>query len=155
MPDTIRSRNARNDRRRHKRYPVNDRLFAIVSSDRHLLDRIENMSKGEIAMAIIKSKPSRMGEIVEISRSGLSFRYIATDRMLDHTCEMNILFIDKNFRLSRLPFQVMDDRSISSEPPFDVLRMRRFGVKFGGLTSRQKFKLDHLLKNYTSSGSVH
>lgn len=150
MAERTRSKKEKKDRRRHKRYIVNNRVFAIVRSDTHLLDRIESMSKGEIAMAILKSKPPRMGEIVEISRSGLSFRYIATDRMLNQACEMDILFIDEDFHLSRLPFQTVDDRSINSETPFDVLRMKRFAVKFGGLTSKQKLKLDHILKNYTS-----
>ncbi len=153
MPDKRGTSSIKKERRQHKRYPVNNRVFAIVRSDNHLLERIESMSKGEIAMAIIKSKPPRMGEIVEISRSGLSFRYIATDRRLEQHCEMDILFIDEDFHLSRLPFQMIEDRSIASDLSFDVLRMKHLAVKFGGLTSKQKLKLDHLLKNYTS-GSI-
>jgi hypothetical protein len=142
------------DRRQYRRYRVSNRLFAIVRSDMHLFDRFESMSKGEIAMAIIKSKPTHMGEIVEISRGGLSFQYIDTDRILSQPCELDILFIDEDFHLSGLPFQAVEDRSIKSDAPFDVLRMKRLTVKFCGLTSKQKLKLDHLLKNYTS-GKIH
>ena len=138
------------ERRQHKRYLINNRVFAIVRSDNHLLEQIETMSKGEIAMAIIKSKPPCMGEIVEISRSGLSFSYIATDRRLNQHCEMDILFLDEDFHLSHLPFQAIEDRSIASDSDFDVLRMKHLAVKFGGLTNKQKIKLDYLLKNYTS-----
>jgi len=91
-----------------------------------------------------------MGEIVEISRSGLSFSYIATDRRLNQHCEMDILFLDEDFHLSHLPFQAIEDRSIASDSDFDVLRMKHLAVKFGGLTNKQKIKLDYLLKNYTS-----
>lgn len=151
--DDLRLNAAAINRRRHKRYLVNNRVFAIVRSDDHLLERIESMSKGEIAMAIIKSKPQCMGEIVEISRSGLTFRYIDTDRILEKNCEMDILFIDENFHLSRLPFKTVGDRSIAGDAPFDVIRMKDLTVKFETLTRRQKQKLEHLL-NHLTTGRV-
>lgn len=138
------------DRRRHKRYLVKNRVFAIVRSDDHLLERIESMSKGEIAMAIIKSRPQCMGEIVEISRSGLSFLYIDTECILKNNCEMDILFIDEDFHLSRLPFKAVEDRSITADTPFDVIRMKHLAVKFEELTNKQKSKLDLLLKHFAA-----
>ena len=88
-----------------------------------------------------------MGEIAEISRSGLSFSYIDTDQILNCPCEMDILCSDGDYHLSRLPFQTVEDKFIVSDTPFDVLKMKRLAVKFGGLTDRQKTKLDQLLEN--------
>ncbi len=134
-----------NDRRQHKRYSLSHRVFAIVRSDAHSLERIEHMSKGKIGMAIIKSNPMRMGEILDISRSGLSFRYIATDRIMTSPCEMDILCSNGDYHLSRLPIQTVQDTFIAPESPFEVLKMKRLTVKFGGLTNRQKVKLNQLL----------
>jgi hypothetical protein len=139
-----------NDRRRHKRYSLNHRVFAIVRSDAHALDRIDHMSKGTLGMAIIKSNPMRMGEILDISRSGLSFRYIATNRTLTSPCEMDILCSDGDYHLTRLPIQTVEDTFIAPESPFEVLKMKRLTVKFGGLTNRQKSKLNQLLEDIST-----
>jgi len=139
-----------NDRRRHKRYPLCHRAFAIVRSDAHALERIDRMSKGKLGMAIIKSNPMRMGEILDISRSGLAFRYIATDRTLTSPCEMDILCGNGDYHLTRLPIQTVEDTFIAPESPFEVLKMKRLTVKFGGLTNRQKIKLNQLIEDIST-----
>ncbi len=122
----------------------------MIRSDSHKLDQIHRMSKGEIAMAVIKSKPGRMGEIMEISRGGLSFNCVANDADISQSKEMDILFTDDNFHLSRLPFKMVKERIVKAEPPFDVLNMTQLTVQFDSLTESQREKLDHLLEKYTS-----
>jgi len=63
------------DRRKHKRFMAVEGAFALIRAASSELGPIETMSRGEIAIAIFKSKPIRMGQIINISRSGLSFRY--------------------------------------------------------------------------------
>lgn len=138
------------DRRNHKRYFVKNRVFAVVRSKDHLLDRIENMSKGQIALAVIKSKPPRMGEIVEISKGGLSFNYIENETDLSQFREMDILFTDENFHLRRLPFVPIEDKVLDNGSPLDALSMKRLTVRFHGLTEAQKRQLAHMLENYTT-----
>ena len=138
------------ERRQHKRYYVKNRLFAVVRSDNHKLDKIGNMSKGEIAFAVMKSQPPRMGEIKEISQGGLSFHYIENGSELNGFSEMDILFVDENFHLCRIPFKTIADARIETNDPFDTLAMNRLTVKFGGLSSRQMLQLDHVIKNFTT-----
>jgi len=142
--------NHNQDRRVHKRYFVKGRIFAVVRSKSHQLDYIENMSKGEIAFALIKSNPVRMGEIIEISRGGLSFSYIENKSKLAGISEMDILFAEKDFHLSRLPFKAVEDAVMQDESPFNALSMKRMTVRFKELTPQQKKKMEHLLKNYTT-----
>ena len=59
MPDKERTK----ERREHKRYFAKNHLFAVIRSDHHQLKKIDKMSKGEIAFALLKSNPSKMGEI--------------------------------------------------------------------------------------------
>lgn len=138
------------DRRQHKRYFVKNRTFAVVRSKNLQLDQISNLSKGEIALAVIKSKPPKMGEIIEISRGGLSFSYIENEEGLDHLHEMDILFVDEDFHLSHVPFKPIEDTVIEDDAPFNALSMKRLTVQFTDLTPKQKLKIEHFIKNFTT-----
>ncbi len=138
------------DRREHRRYLAKNRLFAVVRSNDHQLTKIENMSKGEIAFALLRSKPPKMGEIVEISRGGLTFHYIDNERGLKALDELDILSAENDFHLSRLPFKEVEDAEVIDDSPFNALAMKRFTVKFRELTPSQKQKIEHLLSNYTT-----
>lgn len=142
---------SRPDRRRHKRYPMKNRIFAVVRSENYASYEVESMSKASVALAVLKSRPPRMGEIVEISRDGLTFQFLNEDAgQLHLDAEMDILFADEDFHLRRVPFRTIKETTVDSEAPFDVLTMRRLTVAFGGLTEKQQKKLRHVLKNYTS-----
>lgn len=138
------------DRREHRRYFAKNRLFAVVRSNDHQLKKIDNMSKGEIAFALLRSNPSKMGEIVEISRGGLTFHYIDNERDLKALGELDIIFAENDFHLSRLPFNKVEDAEVIDDSPFKALAMKRFTVKFRELTPKQKQEIDHLLSNYTT-----
>ncbi len=137
------------DRREHKRYFVKNRVFAVIRSENHKLKHIENMSNGEIAFAIIKSNPLKMGEIIEISRNGLSFNYIENEAKLADHRELDIVFAEKDFHLSRLPFVPVEDTALFDDGPFNALSMKRMAVQFEELTTQQKRKIEHLLNHYT------
>ena len=135
---------------RTQRYTLKKHSFAVVRSKNHLLDEIGSLSKGEIAFTVIKSKPPRMGRIVEISRNGLTFDYIENDETCSRKAEMDILVVDDNFHIRRLPFELIKDALIEADMPFDPLTMKRMTVQFSSLTYHQKRKLDHFLEHYAS-----
>lgn len=144
------SKNNKPERRQYKRYQLKNRIFALVRSGDHQLDRINSMSRGQIAFAVIKSNPTKMGRIVEISRGGLSFHYIENETDLDQFAEMDILFTDENFHLRQVPFKLIKDSVLKDDMPFDALNMKRLAVQFKGLTAEQKLLLEHMLENYTA-----
>lgn len=135
---------------RSRRFTLNKHSFAVVRSKNHLLDEIDSLSKGEIAFTVIKSKPPRMGRIVEISRNGLTFDYIENDETCSRNAEMDILVVDDNFHIRRLPFELVKDALLEADVPFNSLTMKRMTVQFNGLTYHQKRKIDHFLEHYTS-----
>lgn len=135
---------------RHKRFYAKDRVFAVVRPRNLKLKQLKKMSKGEAALAIIKSKPPKMGEIMEISRGGLSFSYIENETDLTNFNEMDILFVEKDFHLRRLPFVPIEDTAIKEDGYIDALAMKRLTVQFKGLTPYQKDQLDHVLEHYTT-----
>ncbi len=133
-----------------KRYFVKGRIFAVVRSNHHQLKQIKKMSQGEIAFAVIKSNPPRMGQIIEAGRDGLSFSYIENDEKLPITSEMDILFAEKDFHLSRLPFKSVEDTAMVQKKPFGTHPMKRMTIRFGKLTPYQKRRINHLLENFTT-----
>jgi hypothetical protein len=135
---------------RSRRSTLKKHSFAVVRSKNHLLDEIDSLSKGEIAFTVIKSKPPRMGRIVEISRNGLTFDYIENDEICSRKAEMDILVVDDNFHIRRLPFELVKDALLEADVPFNSLTMKRMTVQFNSLTYHQKRKLDHFLEHYTS-----
>jgi hypothetical protein len=150
MEDNVMLPQKTKSQRQYKRYFVRNRIFAVVRSKNHQLDRINNLSKGEIALAVIKSKPPKMGEIIEISRSGLSFSYIENDKKLSDFNEMDILFVDEDFYLRCLPFTTVNDSAVHTDSPFNALAMKKLTVCFGSLSKEQKKQLEHVLKNFTT-----
>lgn len=143
------------DRREYKRYFVKNRVFAVVRSENHQLKHIKKMSNGEIALAIIKSNPLKMGEITEISRNGLAFSYVENEAELTDFSELDIVFAEKDFHLSRLPFIPVEDTSLLDDGPFNALSMKRMTVRFEDLTKRQKRQIDHVLSHYTTGEIPH
>ena len=134
----------------HKRYFVKERIFAVVRSNDHQLKQIKNMSQGEIAFAVIKSNPTKMGQIIEAGRDGLSFSYIENGKTLPVISEMDILFAEKDFHLSRLPFESIEDTAVAEKKTYSTHSMKRMRVQFGQLTPYQKSQIDHLLENFTT-----
>ena len=104
---------------------------------------------GEIAFAVIKSKPIKMGQIVNISRRGLAFHYIDRKGDANRLFKMDILFAQDAFYLDRLLFKPIFDIEIDTEIPLNSFTMRKCGVQFGELNQQQRSQLEYFICNYT------
>ena len=137
------------ERRKHKRYPVKDGTFALLRSTSIEFSKVRDMSMGQIAFAVIKSKPVKMGQIKNISMNGLAFDYIESQGKAIKVFKLDILLAQSAFYLGKLLFKPVFDYVINSEIPLNTFTMRRCGVEFGELTSRQKAELDHFVNHHT------
>jgi len=114
------------------------------------LGQIEDMSMGEIALAVLKAKPLKMGQIVNISKGGLAFRYIDSEIESGKSSEIDILFAQNNFHLKKVLFKTVADYKAVSEFPFSSIVMRQKSVQFREMRPYQTSQLDYFIKNYTS-----
>jgi len=94
-----------------------------------------------------------MGQLLDISKAGLSLRYVDyAEKALDYS-ELEILLSGDEFTIGRIPFQtVSSDIKLTFSPyfrPLYPIELRRHGVKFEELTPDQLSKLDYFLKNCT------
>ena len=137
------------ERRNHQRYGVQAGTFAVLRSTSIELSKINDMSMGEIAFAVIKSKPIKMGQVINISKDGLAFHYIDRQGASNSLFKMDILFAQDAFYLDRLLFKPIFDVEIATDIPLNSFTIRKCGVQFGELSSRQQSRLEYFIRNHT------
>lgn len=115
------------EKRKHRRFEAKDGSFVVVWPDF-----------------------SKQGQIIDISKGGLAFQYIADEEETKgEGAELDILLQDISFYLERVPFKTAYDIEIQNQSTYVPLKMRRMGVEFGELTPNQTALLDYFIKNYT------
>jgi hypothetical protein len=124
--------------------------FALIRSAPSGLGPIETMSRGEIAIAIYKSKPIRKGQIINISRSVLSFRSFPDEQHPNQSGELDIVFADIRFYLKNLPFNIISDLDVDNELPYSSQKRKLLRVQFGELDLHQISRLNYFIQNCTN-----
>ena len=137
------------NRRKHKRYRAKSGTFALLRSTSIELNKIRDMSMGEIGFAVIKSRPIKMGQIINISKNGLAFDYIERQSKTMEVFKLDILYAEDAYYLGKVLFRPIFDYAIDAEIPFNSFIIRRCGVKFGELTAQQKSKLEYFVNQHT------
>jgi PilZ domain len=113
------------DRRRHKRYPVEEgTLVCPVAKDR------------------------KYWKMLDVSMSGASFRYIP-DEDMDSFAEIDIVTQNLDFALECLPFKLIWDCEFSDSVSSSS-KLRRCGVEFGVLTQSQESLLAEFIRKYSA-----
>ena len=90
------------------------------------------------------------GQIVDISRGGLAFRYVVSQQRSNQPCKLSILLPDGSSGLDGVPFKPVWDCPIPYDFSFGALTFGRCGVQFKELTDNQKSCLDHLIRDRTT-----
>ena len=137
------------ERRKHQRFSAQNGTFAVVGSNKTHLGKIKKMSMAEIACAIYKSKPFKLGQIIDMSQGGLAFSYIDNRDRTNRSYEMNILSAGNKFYLENLLFKTIMDVDSAEEPSFSPIKLKRQRIQFIDLSSDQIKKLEYFLSNHT------
>jgi len=114
------------ERRKHKRFQVRDGAFAVLTP--HFYN---------------------WGQIIDISRGGLAFRYTGKELPPNVSCDLGISVANIGFYLGRLPFRAISDVELGNEVPYSLTRIRRCGGEFGELTLNQISELEYFIRNHT------
>jgi hypothetical protein len=114
------------ERRKHPRFKAADGVFAALVNHN-----------------------SKLGQIQDISRMGLSFRYIDQGDGTGEAGELKIIIGKGGLFLDKLPFRKVTDFELKNENSFSSLKMRQIGLQFGELTRRQHSRLEHFIQNHT------
>jgi hypothetical protein len=114
------------ERRKHKRFQVQEGAFAVLTP--HFYKR---------------------GQIIDISRGGLAFRYTNNELTPNASSNLGISLADVGFYLSKVPFKTISDFEIANEVAYSFTTIRRCGVEFGDLTLNQISQLEYFIWNHT------
>jgi hypothetical protein len=91
----------------------------------------------------------KLGQIVNMSMGGLTFRYFGSRKPSKMKTESKI-FIDNGFCLDDVPLETVSDCE-AKRGPFASLVMRQSRVQFGKLTQDQRSQIEYFIHNHTAS----
>lgn len=122
------------ERRRYTRYKVREGAYAALSPD-----------------------STKMGQIVDISRGGLCFRYIVQNDGFDENKETHVFVGDEGIYLEKMPNRVVEDTPVDSGDLPGAILMGSKGMRmirqrrlcFGDLTGNQMAQLEYFIMNRT------
>ncbi|MBW1771210.1 MAG: PilZ domain-containing protein [Deltaproteobacteria bacterium] len=116
---------AQTERRRHKRFQVQNGAFVVLTPS-----------------------DTKVGRIMDINMNGLAFHYIGTEEPSNESTEISIFSGDCGFYLYRIPCEtVVDLKAYASHSA--PISIRRCSVQFGDLTPDRVFRLEHFIHKYT------
>jgi hypothetical protein len=136
------------ERRRLARQPVREGAFALLRSRGNGLCDIRRMTMGDIACAVFRANPSKMGRIIDVSMGGLAFSYIDGDACRRTPCRLDILVADSAFYIKNLLFRAVTDMDAPGDPDLQVMKMKLAGLQFMDLSPYQKSLLDHFIRRH-------
>ncbi|NLD38272.1 MAG: PilZ domain-containing protein [Desulfatiglans sp.] len=98
------------EQRAYERFRVKDGVFAVI--------RKNNDTKLTV------------GQIIDISQGGMSFKYLANCEPIDGVHKLDIYSSGNGAQLKDITFRVVTDFRIDSPFPFSTVFMRRGGLQF-------------------------
>jgi len=131
-------------------------LAAQTKEDGHTVsaeDRIEKREHERIqvlgaADAVLTGHGfTKWVQIMDVSKGGLAFCYVATSRLMNGSFELEILSDRVGLCLENLKIEVVSDLQVGHELFLGFIPIRRCGAKFMELTTYQTHQLESFLKN--------
>jgi hypothetical protein len=120
--------NAAVNRRKEARFSVSDSVYVVINT-----------------------KPQTLGQMVEISTSGLAFTFVdlndASKRLsAQATLRMDLFAGGKGFFIKDLACRLVSKIENVSDQSLSSLTIKRVGVEFENLTLPQQVQINHLVK---------
>lgn len=97
--------------------------------------------------AVLRHPANTIGQIIDISLSGLAFNYLSSNSKPTESNSLDIL-AGEGLCLENIAYELIDDFIIPHELPFSKLIMHRQCVKFSGLTNDHVIQLQAFIKNH-------
>ncbi len=123
-----------------------------VPTERRKHRRLQLQGDGVALLKMPSSHATIVGEIMDISVGGVSFRYISGQEPDDGPSELSLVSADHSFYLGSLPITTVSDLEMA-KIPFGSVSTRRRGLKFGKMGQNHTFALEHFIRNYTVNQS--
>jgi hypothetical protein len=110
-------------------------------------------SFGTAAFVAMGDHRKKIGHMVNISRDGLAFDYIANGNGVAQLDYLDIFAAEEGFYLKKVPFNIVSDRELPRDFYWSTITMRRCSIKFDPLSPAQICQLEHFLVNQAKGGA--
>ena len=109
--------------RKHKRFTAKHGVYASILQENH-----------------------KLGQIVDVSKGGLSFKYIDqhSEQMFGSEDKENLTLSSNHYIVEKLPFNVVDEYEVK-EASFCNTSIKKIHIEFQTLTPRQEFLLNDFI----------
>lgn len=120
--------NTAENRRKEARFSVSDSVYVVINTE-----------------------PQTLGQMVEISTSGLAFTFVdlnnASKRLSEQaTLRMDLFAGGKGFFIKDLACRLVSKIENVSDQSLSSMTIKRVGVEFENLTLPQQVQINHLVK---------
>ncbi|OEU68683.1 MAG: hypothetical protein BA867_05445 [Desulfobacterales bacterium S5133MH16] len=115
------------ERREHKRFLVQEGVYALL-----------------------KNNSSKLGQIKNISRGGLAFSYIVDEEQMHDSFKVDIFISNLGYCLKDIPSKKISDFHVDNKLPFSTFSIRQVGIQFNELNHSQLSQLDNLMRDHTT-----
>ncbi len=118
------------NRRKYSRFNVKDNVFAVI-----------------------KPYYNKMGQIIDINKTGLSFQYIDCTEESDDLAESSelMIFLNKgDVYLDGIPVKIASNFDVDDTFYYNSNPKKRIGIQFGELSFNQIVHLEYFILNYAN-----
>jgi hypothetical protein len=101
----------------------------------------------EGVIVALKPHAEILGQMIDISLSGLSFQYIDSTLALkqSRSAELMILLTKPRFSIDRIPYHTIADFELANEFSFSSIPLRRRCVEFGVMSLDKRSQLEDFI----------
>lgn len=92
---------------------------------------------------------SKIGQIIDISLTGIAFQYIAMEEDHPHHTPLRIICNHDSFSLAEIPSHEVYDCALPENHSFSFLKMRRRGLAFREMIVDQNKALEYFIAHHT------
>jgi hypothetical protein len=127
-----------------------ERTMATALNNRR---KVERISLGDNLYAVLDTTPQIMGQVVEISSTGLAFSFVdlgeASGRLSARpTLQLDLFEGGRGFFARGLNCRLVSEIEDDAASSLACFSIRRVGVAFEGLTLPQQVRINHLVRKY-------
>ena len=111
----------------------------------------------ELTFIVVRPEFSKSGELLDISRGGLCFKYLYLCKLnpgrdVVTPLKIDIFIINNGYYLPKVPCTLIYDVETENTELFPMdLEFRRCGLQFGELSKEQNRQLELYLNNHTEA----
>ena len=111
--------------------------------------RLKRFQVQEGAFAVVRPDFTRLGQIIDISHEGLAFQYAVTATQENGASELDIFLAGDGFYMENMPCETVSDRRATKKTSKNFLPLRRCSVRFKEITGTQIARLEYFIQNHT------